>query len=71
MSSFSGICDSEYVLNQVLSSNNVLKERNSELEKENEDLKNQLYNSKLFTNMVIHEMRNPTSAIKEGMKEAI
>ena len=31
-------------------------------------MKNELEKSKIFMNMVIHDMRNPTSSIKAGLK---
>ena len=35
------------------------------------DLDNQLQMSKLFLNMVIHDLRNPISSIKLGLQETI
>lgn len=32
-----------------------------------EILKSQLYTNKLFLSMVIHDLRNPTSCIKNGL----
>lgn len=34
-----------------------------------EDLKGQLNTNKIFLNMVIHDMRNPTSCIKVGLEQ--
>jgi signal transduction histidine kinase len=35
------------------------------------DLNEQLRMSKLFLNMVIHDLRNPTTSIKMGLEETI
>ena len=35
------------------------------------DQKNQLFRSKLFLNMVVHDMRNPTKSIKIGLQHTI
>ena len=34
-------------------------------------LQHQLKNNKIFINMVIHDMRNPTTAIQFGISETI
>lgn len=36
-----------------------------------DELKDQLDSSKLFTNMVVHDMRNPTGAIEFGIKQSL
>ena len=41
------------------------------LEEDNITLRSQLQSSKLFLNMVIHDMRSPTQAIKSGLQFAI
>ena len=43
----------------------------SELQKEMKDLKSQAHRSKLFLNMVVHDMRNPTKSIKMGLQTTI
>ena len=35
------------------------------------DLKSQAHRSKLFLNMVVHDMRNPTKSIKMGLQTTI
>lgn len=35
------------------------------------DLKSQAHSSKLFLNMVVHDMRNPTKSIKMGLQTTI
>lgn len=32
-----------------------------------QDLKKQVHTSKIFLNMVVHDMRNPTKSIKMGL----
>ena len=71
MSSRSIIDDEEYLLNNLLAVNFSLDYKYSELLAEYDKLKDQLHNCKLFTNMVIHDMRSPTNSIKEGMSQAI
>ena len=39
------------------------------LEKKMELIRSQLYSNKIFLNMVIHDMRNPSSGISFAVKE--
>jgi hypothetical protein len=46
-------------------------ESHDEHKNEQSKLKSQLLRQKLFLNMVIHDMRNPTTSIKAGLNMAI
>ena len=46
-------------------------ESHDEHTNEQTKLKSQLLRQKLFLNMVIHDMRNPTTSIKAGLNLAI
>ena len=46
--------------------NMIIQVKNNQNEKI-EILKSQLYTNKLFLSMVIHDLRNPTSCIKNGL----
>ena len=41
------------------------------LRKKLEQLRNQLINTKIFLDMVVHEMRNPATAIQMGLGEIL
>ena len=71
MSSMSITDDEEYLFSNLLAENLLLNSKYSEVLNKKEKLKDQLHNCKLFTNMVIHDMRSPTNSIKEGMSLAI
>ena len=71
MSSRSIIDDEGYLLSNLLAENLSLNNKYSEALAKYDKLKDQLHNCKLFTNMVIHDMRSPTNSIKEGMSQAI
>lgn len=54
---------------EMISNFNILEKINSH--HKIDKLKNQLQNSKMFLNMVIHDMRNPTVSTKEGIDSVI
>ena len=47
----------------------LLEEVKEELHQENSDLVEQNNTNKLFFNMAVHDMRNPTSSIKVGLQQ--
>jgi archaellum component FlaC len=40
-------------------------------QQEIEELRNQVHKNQIFLNMVIHDMKNPTSSIKVGLQHTV
>ena len=55
------------LVDEINKINNVCQVGQTQLE----SLQNQLYASKMFLNMIIHDMRNPTTSIKIGLESSI
>ena len=48
-----------------------LKQAKKAMEEKLQKLEGQLNNNKIFLNMVIHDMRNPSNAAEFGMQESL
>lgn len=57
------------IINGLQKQNKVLLEVKKNHSAQIEKLKNQLNTNKMFLNMVIHDLRNPTSCVKNGLKQ--